>query len=138
MSLQDAFDLCQEFAKERYNRGPKRIAHLMGVKDWVLYKWLKQQTMPTNRIEQFEVICGCNYVTQWLAISGQKLLIDIPATATDTSRDLLRLQLAMNKAAGALIEGNDPAEIMAAITAAMEQLAWHREQLEQGGVNERD
>jgi hypothetical protein len=82
-------------------------------------------------IRPFEVACHSDLVTRYLAHAAHRLIIDIPTGRLPEAGDLQAAQLAMHDTLGALIgfAGGKvtAAEVMAAVTATMEQLAWHRE-----------
>ncbi len=129
-SLEHAMKLCIAYAKDRHNLSVERIADIMNCDIWRLYKWMKIGNMPVQRITGFEHTCGINYVTQWFAINSNKLLIDIPSiNSNDQARDIQRLQLAVTHATLLAIENKDPDKTITTLTAAMEQIAWHRERI---------
>ena len=134
-SLPHAMELCLAFAKERHNRSAAQVADLMGLPNkWRLYKWVETADMPSRYILAFEHACGIDYMTQYHAHSGRRLLIDIPTGRTMEVEDLHKLQAITNDAVGALIafaSGTcDAEQTIAAITTAMEGLAWHRANVE--------
>ena len=98
---------------------------------WVLYKWIESGRLPALLIRPFEVACRANHVTRFLAHAGHHLIIDIPTGRLPATSDLPAVQAATHDALGALIgfaAGKvQAADVMAAVTVAMEQLAWHRE-----------
>jgi thymidine phosphorylase len=102
----------------------------MGVTHDALYKWLATGKMPASLIPAYEMACGIDYVSRWLAISAGKLVIDIPTGKTAKPGDIQELQDILNSAMGNLIRfysGRAQAdETLAAIQSAMEGLALHR------------
>ncbi|WP_133717100.1 hypothetical protein [Methylocaldum gracile] len=129
-SLLHALRLCKDHAREKHNRSVERIADLMGVTHDALYKWLATGKMPASLIPAYEMACGIDYVSRWLAISAGKLVIDIPTGKTAKPGDIHELQDILNSAMGNLIRfysGRAQAdETLAAIQSAMEGLALHR------------
>ncbi len=130
-SLRNALELCKDFARERRNLSVERIAELMGLADHsVLYKWLASGRMPAVLIPTYEQVCGCNYVTRWLASAAGRLLIDIPSGRQANAADMQQLQGVLTTATGVLIDfyqGKAEADaVMAAVQTGLEALAWHR------------
>ena len=67
-SLRNALELCKDHAKERHNLSVERVAERMGLTDlWTVYKWIQTGRIPANMIRPYEVACGIDYVTRWLA-----------------------------------------------------------------------
>ncbi|MEZ1436950.1 hypothetical protein ACTORR_24035 [Pseudomonas sp. SAR267] len=135
-NLRDALKLCQQHAKERFNHSIERIAALMGLEDhWTLYKWIANGRMPAVLIPAYEQACGISLVTRWLASSGGKLLIDVPAGRTASAHDIQTLQTTLHDATGQLMafysDNVEAAAALAAIQAGLEELAWHRGNVQQ-------
>lgn len=131
-SLLHALELCIEHARETKNFSVDRVAECMGEENHHnLYKWLANGRMPMVKQRAFENACGANFVSRWHAISAGMLVIDIPNGRSANGEDVLALQETLNDAVGALLafyKGNEPAEqVLARITAGMEGLAFHRE-----------
>jgi hypothetical protein len=125
-------ELCLEHAREVHHLSVDRVADRMGLSNkWNLYKWMESGRLPTVLIRPFECACGIAYVTQYLAYSDHKLLVEIPAGRQATPTEVHELQSVMTEATGFLIrhyQGEVTAEqTVAALTAAMSGLAWHRE-----------
>ena len=98
-SLRYALELCKEHARERRNLSVERIAELMGLADhWTLYKWFQSGRIPANLIRPFEQACGIDFVTQWLAGSSGKLLIDMPSGKAVDATEVQQLQEAQTEA----------------------------------------
>ncbi len=131
-SLLHSLQLCTEHARETKNAGVERIAEFMSEKTYhTIYKYLESGNMPLVKLRNFENVCGANFVTRWLAMSAGLMVIDIPTGRTGDCHDVLALQEILNDAVGALLSfyaGKAPAdEVMTRITAGMEGLAFHRE-----------
>ena len=142
-SLRHALELCKDHAKERNNLSVERIAERMGLTDhWTVYKWIQTGRIPANMIRPYEVACGIDYVTRWLAASSGRLLIDIPTGRNASAADMQALQELLNTAVGQLLQfygGKSPAaDTLAAIQQAMEGLAWHRRNVEKHSQPELD
>ncbi|HII2941682.1 TPA: hypothetical protein ACY17N_004677 [Pseudomonas aeruginosa] len=136
ISLRDALKMSQQHAKERFNFSIERIAALMGLEDhWALYKWIANGRMPAVLIPAYEQACGINLVSRWLASSGGKLLIDIPTGRTSSAHDIQALQAVLHEATGKLMafysDNTEASATLAAIQAGLEELAWHRGNVQQ-------
>jgi len=134
-SLRHALELCKQYADSRFNRSVDNISDLIGLADkFRIYKWIQSGSIPANMIRPYEHACGADYVTQYLAHSDHKLLIDIPVGRNTTCSDTHALQSSFNDALGALLKftnGSASADkTIAMITAHMEELAWHRGNVE--------
>ncbi len=133
--LRDAMDLCLEYAKTKHNRSVDSVAELMGVVNkWTLYKWMQEGSLPARLIKPFEHACGVDYVSRWLAMSGNKLVIDIPKGRKGTLEDIQTLQSATHDAIGALMkfyeDKADAEATLAALQTALERMAWHKGNVE--------
>ena len=133
-SLLHALELCVDYAREVHNLSVERIAERMGeTTHHALYKWLAEGGMPMRKLRSFEHACGCKYVSRWIAMSGDLLTIDIPTGRSANSEDVMALQETLNDAVGALLlfyQGKANADsVLARVTAGMEGLAFHRENI---------
>ena len=71
-SLDHAIELAKRHAKER--RLPSKVmADLMGVELKTYYRWLLENTMPLNRIAQFEALTGSRYISEYLSVLHPQL-----------------------------------------------------------------
>jgi len=129
--IRHAMDLCLEYAKEKHNLSADNVADLMSeVNKWTLYKWIEAGSMPVRKVKAFEHACGIDYLSRWLAMSGNKLVIEIPIGRMAEPEDIHTLQEITHEAIGSLIKfyhqqaGAD--ETVAAVQTALERLAWHR------------
>lgn len=133
--LRDAMDLCVEFARVKHNRSVDTVAELMGeVNKWTLYKWMQEASLPLRLVKPFEHACGADYVSRWLAMSGNKLVIEIPQGRKCGPVDIQELQAASHEAIGVLMkfyaEQGNVEETVAALQTALERMAWHRGNVE--------
>ena len=139
-SMQEAIRLCLDYAAHRFNRSVTRVGDLCGASEWTIYKWMSEGSIPSKRIRPFEFACGCTYVTHYLAGTAGKLLIEIPTGRDVDQSDLLDLQNTMNDAVKLLTEfyrgKAEPGDVLLGVTAAMEQLAGHRENVRKHGEPE--
>lgn len=134
-SIRNAMELCVHFAKAKKNLSVEQIAECMGLSGHhALYKYLSNGRIPAVLIRPFEMACGCNYLTRYIAHSAQLLTIKIPTGAKSKARDINNLQHSLNDAASALIDFTetkiDADECLYKITGAMEDLAYHRANVE--------
>ena len=130
-SLRNALELCVEHAKERKNLSVERIADLMGEEShYTLYKWIDSGRMPAIKIRPFEHVCGIDFVTQYLAHSNNKLLVEIPTGKNANATDIATLSMAMQETSSILLQfyaGHATADAaIATLTLLMEDLAHAR------------
>lgn len=136
-SLRQALEFCKDHARARLNRSVERIAEDMGITDhWTVYKWIQTGRIPANMIRPYEAACGIDYVTRWIAASAGKMLVDIPTGRTLSGTDVVALHNGFGTALQLLTDfyaksSGDAAETMAALTAHLEDVAWHRANIEQ-------
>lgn len=135
-SLRHALELCKDHARERLNKSVERIADDMGLADhWVLYKYLQKGSMPANLIRPYELACGIDFVTRWLAGSGGRLLVDVATGRKLNHADIVQLHehfaVALKLLSDFYARPEDPAAALAALTTHMEHVAWHRQNVAQ-------
>lgn len=130
-SLRAAFEADKQHALARHRRNVERLAELMATTPATLYKWLETDAMPINRLAAWEHLTGSDHVIRYLAASAHRVVIDIPHGHATAASDINALQTTLNQAVGALLEFHTAAidrdTCMAALGAALEALAWHRE-----------
>lgn len=131
-SLLNALELCVDYARDVRNLSVQRIADLMGeTTHHALYKYLESGAMPLYKVRPFEQACGCKYVSRWIAMSADLLTIDMPTGRSADSSDVMALQETLSEAVTALLQfyrnraSSD--DVLARVTAGMEGLAFHRE-----------
>ena len=135
-SLRNALELCKDHAREKLNKSVERIADDMGLADhWVLYKYLQKGSMPANLIRPYELACGIDYVTRWLAASSGRLLVEIATGRNLTHADIVQLHehfaTALKLLSSFYSRPDDPTAVLAALTTHMEHVAWHRQNVAQ-------
>ncbi len=135
-NLRQALEWCKDHGRERRRLSVERIAEQMGLPDHsALYKWLANGRMPAVLIPVYEQVCGINLVSRWLAASAGKVLIDIPTGRASSPSDIQSLQAVLHQAAGALMafyaDEQDAAATLCAIQSGLEELAWHRGNVQQ-------
>lgn len=136
-SLRHAMELCIEHAEQKKNLSKERIADHMGLEShWVFYRWLKSGRMPANLIRPFEYVCGINLMTEYLATSAHKLLVSMPTGKGGSAVDINELQASFSEAIGLLIrfyQSQDKVdETLASLTGVMQEMAFHRENVNKG------
>lgn len=135
-SLRNALELCKDYAREKHNLSVERIAERMGEADhWTLYKWMQTGRIPAVAIPAYEAACGIDFVTRWLAGTSGKLLIAVPSGRKANAKDVSTLQENLHSTVSALMDFySGKAEVeatLAAVNNALENLAWHRGNVEQ-------
>ena len=135
-SLRHGMELCKEFARVERNLSVEGIATEAGLVDhWTLYKYFQNGRMPLALLRPFERACGVDYITRWIAASAGKLLIDIPRGRSASPADMQALQEILTATTGALLAfyagKNDAPDTLAVLQNALEELAWHRGNVQQ-------
>ena len=130
-SLVHAMRLCKEYAQAKHNLSVERIADRMGATHDSLYKWLATGRMPAILIPTFELACGCNYVSDWLAASSGRLVVPMPTGRKAEGVELLD----MNSSCAAALQlltafyqaptESDAEATLAALRLHLEQVAYH-------------
>lgn len=127
----EAIRMCLDWAIYKHNRSVSRIAELIGTSEWVIYKWMSEGSIPSKRIRPFEFACDATFVTQYIAVSAQKLIIDIPTGRPAGQDDLLDLNTALQDAVSLLTRfyrnEAESQEVLQGVTDALKQLASQRE-----------
>jgi hypothetical protein len=131
-SIQEAMELCIDYALDVHRRKVPEIATLMGLAShFTLYKWIESGRLPAVMIRPFEHACGCTFITEFLGASAHKLVIDIPCGRKATEMDVSTLQASFADASGHLIrfhQGEATAdETIASLTEVLCGLAYHCE-----------
>lgn len=141
-SLQEAVEACVLYAQAHGRLSVDRIADLVGESKWTVYKWMQQGSIPARKIAGFELACGATYITEYLATSARKLVIDLPTGRLPGSADIHAVQDACNAAVGALLAfakgAVDAPSTIDHLTAAMRLLAHERAQVERHAQPELD
>ncbi len=134
-SMTHAMELCVHHAQQVLNRSVEQIAELMGEASHnTLYKWLATGRMPAVQVRAFEHACGINFVTRYLAHSGENLLVKMPTGRKPEHRELNELNVAANTAINELFkfyEGEaEASQTITALTVLIEDLAHQRGNVE--------
>jgi hypothetical protein len=137
-TLRDALQGCKDFALERNRLSVERIAERMGLEDhWALYKWLANGRMPLVLVPAYELACGTDFVTRWLAASSHKLLVNMPTGRTVQAADMVALNSGFASALQLLTDfyaadgSPDPAATLDALRSHLEQVAYHHHNVTQ-------
>lgn len=130
-SLPDAMSACLDFARDKHHLSVEQIADLMSLPNkWAIYKWVEGGSLPMIRLRAFEHACRCDFVSRWYVHSGGKLLLDIPTGRSARDTDVIELHEHFNQAMQHLVAfykgAQDTHETLGALTTLMEELAWHR------------
>jgi len=141
-SLGDAIQQCLDYAIKKYNRGPKRVADLMGVRIDTLYKWLAENRIPTNMIGSFEHACGGTFLTQYLCAQAHLLAVEMPSGRKVDAGDIMDLQHHFAESMALLIAfykgESDQDETVSSLQDLMGQVAWHKANVERAVAPELD
>jgi hypothetical protein len=140
--MQEAMRACLDYALHKHNRSVAQVAELIGVTEWVVYKWMSDGSIPSKRIRPFEFACDATFVTHYLASSAQKLIIDIPTGKKTNNEGMMDLQNTLNESVKVLCEfykGDLQAkDVMGVVTAGIAELASHRENVSKHDAPELD
>jgi hypothetical protein len=107
----------------------------MTITDERLYKWLSTGDMPVSFIPAYEHICGIDFVTQYLGIRDDKILIDLPKGKKATDTEIAKLQKLSGLAITQLVsiyEDDEEADLdktIATLTQLLQGVAYHRENI---------
>ena len=130
-SFVDALRLCKDFAMATKNMSVARIANAMGKEEHSLYKWLSNGTIPGILVPTYELVCGCNYVTDWYATTANRLVVPMPKGRKASEQDLHQISSGCTSAVAQLSAfykdpmGCDTEALLAAIRQHMEEFAYH-------------
>ena len=104
-SLDHAIELAKRHAKER--RLPSKVmADLMGVELKTYYRWLLDNTLPLNRIAQFEALTGSRFISEYLSVlHGDRVVIEIPRGRKGKAADMAQVQSQTAAALALLAKG---------------------------------
>ena len=136
-SLVHAMRLCKEWAQVKRHLSVERIADRMGATHDSLYKWLATGRMPAILIPAFELACGCHYVSEWLAASADRLVVDMPTGRKAEGAELLDMNSSCAAALQLLTQfyaaphAADPEATLAALRLHLEQVAYHHHNVAQ-------
>ena len=91
--------------------------------------------MPLVLLRPYELACGVDYVTRWMAASNGRMLVQIATGRKLAHADIVELHehfaRAIQLLTGYYAKPGDPATVLAALTTHMEHVAWHRQNVAQ-------
>ena len=143
-SVPEALRLCKEYALEKKNLSVERIADRMGASHDSLYKWLASGRLPLINLPAFELVCGCHFASDFLAITAGKLVIDMPTGRTGSTACMVELNTGFAEALQLLTNfyanpaQADAGETLTALTQHMQQVAFHQANVSQHATPELD
>lgn len=130
-NMKDALRLNKEYARQFKRLTVPAIAELMAISEDRLYKWLSTGDMPVSFIPAYELICGMDYVTQYMGYRSHKLMIEIPTGKNTDELGMAELQQLSADAMSLLIkfyrEGESVDIVTSALTRLLAGVAFHRE-----------
>jgi hypothetical protein len=139
-SLFEAVQACLDFALKTHHRGVQRVADLMGLKPDTLYKKIAEDRITLGELASFEHACGATTVTHYLCAQAHLLAVEMPSGRRLQVTDAMELQQHMAEAMALLIgfyKGDaDQDETLAALTALMADVGWHRGNVERANSPE--
>ena len=141
-SLDHAIELAKRYAKEQH-RPSKVMADLMGVELKTYYRWLLDNTLPLNRIAQFEALTGSRFISEYLSVlHGDRVVIEIPRGRKGKAAEMAQVQSQTAEALALLAkwheDGSGVDETIAALTNVLALLAYQRENVKKVGNPELD
>ena len=141
-SLDHAIELAKRHAKEQH-RPSKVMADLMGVELKTYYRWLLDNTLPLNRIAQFEALTGSRFISEYLSVlHGDRVVIEIPRGRKGKAADMAQVQSQTAEALALLAkwheDGSGVDETIAALTNVLALLDYQRENVKKAGNPELD
>lgn len=131
-SMVEALRLCKEYAQDKKNLSIERLADRMGTSHDSLYKWLATGRLPAILIPAYEHACGCHFVSEWLASSAGKLVIDMPTGRKTGTGEVMEVNstcaaaLQLLTAFYANPTATDADSTLAALREHMAQVAYHQ------------
>jgi hypothetical protein len=141
-SLRSAFEADKAAALKHRRLSIERLAELMATTPATLYKWLEQETMPAKALIAWQHLTGANNVARYLAACESCVVVSVPVGRASTANDVHVLQENLNGAVGALLGymrgDTDRDATIGKLGAALEGLAWHRENVRKSDQPELD
>ncbi len=93
----------------------------MGITDhWMVYKWFQNGRIPANLIRPYEVACGIDFVTRWIAASSGRQLVDVATGRNLNPADIVatheHFASTVKRLSAFYAQPGDPTETLAALT----------------------
>lgn len=136
--LMAAVRACLDYAKAGLYRTTADVADAMQTKpsSEALYKWTQTGRLPLAEIPAFELACGANCISEYLAACSGHLLVKMPVAAGLPQIEFARTQCQVAKAmlatSTALVDARYTRDAVDAITVAINRLVAVRHQLSEG------
>lgn len=135
VSLSHAIDLNLKHAMKKHNRDIPRLGIQIGQpQKSTMYRWLGDEKLPLSHILAFEFACDAHFITQFLAHSHNKMLVDIPSgrkAAHRSLNDLSSYTHLVMKMLFDFTEGKQEAsDVINALTMLIADLAYQRGKVE--------
>lgn len=136
--LMAAVHACLDYAKAGLFRSTADVADAMQTKPSrdAVYKWTQTGRLPLAEIPAFELACGANCISEYLAACSGHLLVKAPVSAGLPQLDFARTQCQVAKAilatSTALVDAGFKQDAVDAITVAINSLVAVRHQLSTG------
>lgn len=130
-SLPDAIRACKDFALEKKRLTVPRICTLLAINEDTFYKWASTGRMPAMLIPQFELVCGCHFVSDFLAANAGRIVLPMPKGRKATDAELLAVNESCSSAMSSLAKFYadpttvDTAELLHQLQQHLEQVAFH-------------
>lgn len=130
-SLPDAIRACKDYALEKKGLSVARICVFLCTNEDTFYKWASTDRMPALVIPQFELICGCHYVSDFLSAHAGRIVIPMPKGQKATESALLAVNQACADAVSTLAKfyanpaSVDTGALLAQLRQHLEQVAFH-------------
>lgn len=130
-SLPDAIRACKDYALEKKRLTVPRICTLLAVNEDTFYKWASTGRMPAIVVPQFELVCDCHFVSDFLAVNAGRIVLPMPKGRKATDAELLAVNescsAAMSNLAKFYADAStvDTAELLAQLQGHLEQVAFH-------------
>nr|WP_225747741.1 putative phage tail protein [Eikenella sp. Marseille-P7795] len=101
----------------------------MGAELKTYYRWLLDNTLPLNRIAQFEALSGSRYISEYLSVlHGDRVVIEIPRGRKGKAADIAQVQSQTAEAIALLAkwheDGSGVDETIEALTNVLSLLAY--------------
>lgn len=141
-SLRGAFEQDKQYAMTRKRLSVDRLADLHATTPATVYKWLEEASMPVKHLAGWFHNTGSRSVIRFLAVQAGGVFIELPAGRRAEAEEVQQLQGVLHDAVGALLNFHakkmDRDACMGQLTRALENMAWHRENVRKADQPELD
>lgn len=129
-SFGHAMELCKDYARDVHNLSVAHIAEAIDASPNTIYGWLSDESLPGRKIWGYQHACRADFISRYLVHGGGALIVKIPLGRYTSPMDIAALQDETTKATAALIQfasgKASESDTYAALTRAMEAMAYHR------------